>query len=321
MNWDELPLKIASETVPWPLHHDRPPRAGISAYGWSGTNAHLVVEGYGEPGRSSEVSRETSGPPGPVHRVAVSLPNSVADPTPPSEGFASRPARLLPLSAKSEAALRDAASSYLSWLDDQSGPAFSNGSAADDELSDMAWTAGVARSHFEHRDAVVFRDTRSLRDGLKQIADSTGDPSTQRASKIAFAFTGQGNQWVGMGELLYSTEPVFRAVLDRCDRLIREERGASLLDVMFGRPGAAGDLDEPRWTQPAIYALECALTALWDSVGIRPDVVLGHSLGEISRCPRGRCAVSGGRSSLRLRQGQDNGRPSRSRSYGRHLCP
>ena len=75
---------------------------------------------------------------------------------------------------------------------------------------------------------------------------------------------------------------MLRSVLDRCDALLREERNESLLDVMFGRPGAAGDLDDPRWKQPAIYALECALSALWASIGIRPDVVFGHSLGEIA---------------------------------------
>lgn len=85
-----------------------------------------------------------------------------------------------------------------------------------------------------------------------------------------------------MGAALYASEPAVRAVLDRCDALLREERGASLLDVMFGRPGAGGDLDDPQWKRPAIYALECALTALWSSVGIRPDVVFGHSLGEIA---------------------------------------
>ena len=85
-----------------------------------------------------------------------------------------------------------------------------------------------------------------------------------------------------MGADLYEREPVVRAVLDRCDALLRDERDGSLLDVMFGRTGSAGDLDDPRWKQPAIYALECALTALWASVGIRPDVVFGHSLGEIA---------------------------------------
>ena len=149
-------------------------------------------------------------------------------------------------------------------------------------LPDLAWTAAVARSHFDYREAVPFRDISSLRQGLRQVSDSPPDVPHPSASRVAFAFTGQGNQWVGMGESLYRTEPVFRAVLDRCDQLIHEERGTSLLDVMFGRPGAAGELDEPRWTQPAIYALECALTALWESLGIHPDVVVGHSLGEIA---------------------------------------
>ena len=89
-----------------------------------------------------------------------------------------------------------------------------------------------------------------------------------------------------MGAALYASEPAVRAALDRCDALLREERGASLLDVMFGRPGAGGDLDDPQWKQPAIYALECALTALWSSVGIRPDVVFGHQeTGSTSLAP------------------------------------
>ena len=85
-----------------------------------------------------------------------------------------------------------------------------------------------------------------------------------------------------MGAALYQSEPVVRAVLDRCDEVVREQRGVSLLDVLFGRAGAAGGLDDPAWTQPAIYALECALTALWASVGIAPSVVVGHGLGELA---------------------------------------
>ena len=85
-----------------------------------------------------------------------------------------------------------------------------------------------------------------------------------------------------MGEVLYQTEPVVQRVLDQCDRLIQDRRGVSLLDVMFGRKNAGGDLDDTAWTQPAMYALECALVALWDSVGIRPDIVLGHSVGELA---------------------------------------
>ena len=282
VNWDGLPLKIASELTQWPLHPNRPPRAGISAYGWSGTNAHIVVEGYGETDRSSAVGPKVSGPVGFSRDVAVSLPNSVAGPAPATDEFPERPARLLPLSAKSEIALRELSGRYLSWLDEQAGESSASGTAADTNLSDMAWTAAEGRGHFDIRAGVVFRDSASLRAGLKTVAGTEPLSRIPKAAKVAFAYTGQGNQWVGMGETLYRTEPVFRAVLDRCDELIREERGASLLDVMFGRDGADGDLDEPRWTQPSIYALECGLTALWASIGIRPDAVLGHSLGEIA---------------------------------------
>ena len=85
-----------------------------------------------------------------------------------------------------------------------------------------------------------------------------------------------------MGETLYQSEPVVRAVLDRCEGVFRQERGSSLLAVMFGWPDAEGDLDDPAWTQPAIYALECALTELWSSLGVRPNAVVGHSLGEFA---------------------------------------
>ena len=136
------------------------------------------------------------------------------------------------------------------------------------------------RSHFDYRAGVVFRDVASLQDGLKTIADKRLEPVA--ATKMAFAFTGEGSEWVGMGKALYESEPVVRAVLDRCDAVLREERGASLLDVMFGRTGAEGALDDPAWMQPAIYALECALVALWASVGIRPSAVVGQGLGELA---------------------------------------
>ena len=95
-------------------------------------------------------------------------------------------------------------------------------------------------------------------------------------------YTGQGSQWAGMGQALYESEPVARAVLDRCEAVFQEERGTSLLGVMFGRTGATGKLDDTAWEQPALFALECALTALWSSVGVRPDVVMGHSVGELA---------------------------------------
>ena len=373
MDWDRLPLRVTAEPTPWPLHDDHPPTAGVSGFGWSGTNAHVVLEGHGIAGGVPADASSGHWAAGAARPVAVSLPESVMHllsaraaeegaahpgtplraegteegaaqpgiplraeaagdgaaqpgtplraeakgggtthpgtplraeateagaaqpgtplrqaahppPPPPAEtGRIARATRFLPLSGRTDAALRALAGRYLSWLDERDGELASEGAAADPLLSDAAWTAGAGRSHFDHRAGVVFRDTASLREGLKALVEAEEERGSGSASKVAFAYTGQASQWVGMGATLHESEPVFRAVLDRCDALLRDERGgASLLDVMFGRPGAAGDLDDPMWKQPAIYALECALTALWSSLGVRPDVVLGHSLGEIA---------------------------------------
>ena len=335
VDWSRLPLKVTAEPTDWPRNGGRPPRAGISGFGWSGTNAHVVLEGYGEPdgahsaaghlltagaarpiviGRPEAIAGadakaahlRTAGQPRPIvigppealagadaeaghlrtagspRPIVADLPESVDVSAPAEAGLTPRRARFLPLSAKSDTALGELAASYLEWLDERAG-ALADKAVADALLSDMAFTAAVGRSHFDHRAGVVFRDADSLRTSLGAIVDETAGTTARERRKIAFVYTGQASQWPGMGAALYASEPVVRAVLDRCDKLLAEDRdGACLLDVMFGRPGAVAELDDPRWKQPAIYALECALTALWASVGLRPDIVLGHSLGEIA---------------------------------------
>lgn len=250
----------------------------------SGTNAHVVVEGYGNlmdgGGVNDGVERFASA----AWPVPVSLPESVADTPPAGDGLTERKARLLPLSAKSDAALRSLARQYLSWLDKRAVDLSSDANAAP-ILADMAWTASVGRSHFAHRAAVVFRDAASLRDRLAALAelnDTRDKPEAQLAANVAFLYGGEGSRWVGMGAALYESEPLVRAILDRCDAVLRAQRDASLLEVMFEGGGEDGGLDDPAWGQPAVYALGCALTALWASVGIHPGVVLGDGLGEIA---------------------------------------
>ena len=274
IDWEQLPLEVTATATDWPRLTDAPPRAGVSGFGWSGTNAHVVLEGYGE--------REGDDAPGPGHWNAgpprpttISGPASVADPLVP------RGKRFLPLSGRSDGALRELAGQYLSWFDER---ADTPADSVDDAgmLADMAWTAAVGRSHFNCRAGITFEDAESLCAGLRKLREADEKTAPRAAKTVAFAYTGQASQWPGMGEALYASEPAFRAVLDRCDAVLAEDRGTSLLDVMFAREGAAGELDDPQWKQPAIYALECALTALWESVGVRPDVVVGHSLGEIA---------------------------------------
>ena len=270
VDWDRLPLKVTSSRMDWPSDYPGPRLAGVNSFGISGTNAHLVVEEHRDPG--DELGRQHRAA-GAAQVVPVSLPAPVAGIPLPAESLSSRRTRLLPLSAKSGTALGELAERYMSWLDDRS---------KDSSLADMAWTAGVGRSHFDHRTGLAFTDADSLRAGLAALAEDGEGSEPRAATRVAFVYTGQGSQWAGMGRDLYESEPVARAVLDRCEEVFREARGASLLDVMFGRPSGEGDLGDTAWEQPALYALECALTALWACAGVRPSVVMGHSVGELA---------------------------------------
>ncbi|MDE0304846.1 MAG: SDR family NAD(P)-dependent oxidoreductase [Albidovulum sp.] len=276
LDWNRLPVKVVSESTDWPRDPDRQPLAGISAFGISGTNAHVVLEGFGRP------SNLSPSPNGNSQEVTVSLPDAVAGLPRSRDEPSARGTRLLPLSGKSQAALRKLAARYLAWLDERESELASDGIASGPLLSDMAWTASVGRSHFEHRAGVVFENRKSLREGLRELAEAGGSRAAGSAAKIAFVYVGGGIDWVGKGRALYSSEPVARAVLDRCDAAMGEIRGASLLDMMFDRSGSKGLTGQPRWERPATYALGCALTALWSSVGVSPDVALGHGPGRLA---------------------------------------
>ncbi len=255
LDWDNLPLQVTTENMDWPRRDGSPRIAGVNSFGISGTNAHIVLESYSSPnGQVTKSENATRG----------------------------RQDRFLPLSGKSEGAVRDLAKRYTAWLDEKLAGDHLSDDAADALLSDMAWTAAVGRAHFECRSGVVFSDADSLKDRLGELAADSPISEPGSPTRIAFLYTGQGSQWLGMGQALYDSEPVFRAVMDRCEKVFREERGESLLDVMWGRNDAKGDLSDTAWEQPALYALGCALTDLWESVGIRPSVVLGHSVGEIA---------------------------------------
>ena len=275
IDWDNLPVRVTDAITAWPAHPGRAHLAAVNSFGWSGTNAHVVVEGYGTPNVDPSY-RVVSFPKGPA------LP--VSDSPQPDGELEVRKTRFLPLSGKTPGALKDLTASYLQWLDEKEVDPSVDFAASGPDLSDMAWTAATGRSHFPYRAGITFNDATGLIDELQALSEREDwqNGELHHTTRVAFVFTGQGSQWPGMGRALYEREPVFRSVLDRCDRLILRERGVSLLDVMFGRPGTEDLLDKPAWTQPAIYALESALAALWESVGIRPDIVVGHSLGEIA---------------------------------------
>nr|AAY00027.1 SA1_PKSC [uncultured bacterial symbiont of Discodermia dissoluta] len=289
VDWDQLPVRVASSATDWPETSSRPARASVSAFGISGSNAHVVLEQY--VSAASESTGQVNGVPNeePIRPERPVL-GPLASEASPSSRLATRGTRLLPLSGQSGDALAELARRYVAWLEARqfTGPA-SEGEPGETEefedpalLADIAWTASVGRSHFDYRAGLVFSSGAELRQKLEAVAEQIGEAGSRKISKVAFVFSGEGSQWVGMGRGLYETEPVFRAVLDRCDHTIRSLRDVSLLDVMFGTAAGAGDLDDPAWTQPALYALECSLVELWSSLGILPRAVLGQGAGELA---------------------------------------
>ncbi len=282
LDWESLPLQVTTENMDWPRRNGHPRLAGVNSFGISGTNAHIVLESYsGSANKTASENGLDWGLAGSAKTIPVSTPKSVAEVTESEDATSNRQSRFLPLSGKSEGAVRDLAKRYTTWLDEKVSEDHSD-DVTDALLSDMAWTAAVGRTHFERRSGVLFSDADSLKDCLSELAETAPISEPASATNVAFLYTGQGSQWLGMGQALYDSEPVVRAVMDRCEEVFKEERGESLLDVMWGRNDAKGDLGDTAWEQPALYALGCALTALWESVGIRPNVVLGHSVGEIA---------------------------------------
>ena len=249
LDWSSLPVRVTAQPTPWPATAGRPRRAGISSFGFSGTNAHLLLESWDEPDDAQ-----------------VTAPENLV------EAPASRHQRLLPVSARTADTVPVLAHRYLSWLDRQASP------VSTERLADFAWTVSTGRSQFEHRAAPAFCDEASLRKALISLASEPSPNAVSTVERVGFLFTGQGSQWPGMGRQLYESEPVFRSVLERCDEIVKAARGTSLIGAMFD----GGDLDDTAWAQPALYALSCGLVSLWDSAGVRPAAVLGHSIGELA---------------------------------------
>ena len=251
MTLDGIPAVIPTVGMEWKPPQSRRCLAGVSSFGFSGTNAHVILESA--PGRSG---------------VRASFERSH---------------HLLTLSAKSDKGLRELAQSYEDFFTTNT----------ELSLTDICFTANTGRSHFEHRLVVAAESIAELRQHLLAFAsgeETIGLMSRLSSShpKIAFLFTGQGSQYVGMGRLLYETQPTFRAALNLCDEILRPYLELSLLSVLYPQAGETSPIDETAYTQPALFALEYALAQLWKSWGIDPDAVMGHSVGEyVAACVAG----------------------------------
>ncbi|MFI5837515.1 SDR family NAD(P)-dependent oxidoreductase [Micromonospora sp. NPDC051300] len=249
VDWTAGAVELLTDARPWP-DVDRPRRAGISSFGISGTNAHVVVE----------AAPDAPAPP-PVTRPA--------------------PAGVVPwlLSAASREGLRDQAARLLSRLD-----------RIDADPADVAYALATTRAALDHRAALLVGDPADARAGLTALSRGDTDPAgvlTGRVSdgRLAVLFGGQGGQHTGMGRELHEAYPVYAEAFDAaCAELDRHLDGPPVADVVLAPAGdaRAALLDETRHTQPALFAVEVALHRLLESWGVRPDLLLGHSIGEIA---------------------------------------
>ncbi|NEQ09559.1 MAG: SDR family NAD(P)-dependent oxidoreductase [Moorea sp. SIO4E2] len=255
IDWENIPLKVPTQLTPW-LSSEGKRVGGVSSFSLSGTNAHIVLEEAPTEVRSqkSEVR---------------------------SEEYLERSLHLLSLSAKTQNALEYLVSSYQNYLEIY----------PELPLADVCYTANTGRAHFNHRLAVIASDRQQLAEKL--LYWKTGEEvvglfsgqldSGSKSPKLAFLFTGQGSQYVNMGRQLYEQAPTFRKALDECEQILQQYLEYPLNQVLYPQDpqhSSSSLLDQTAYTQPALFAIEYALFKLWQSWGINPDAVMGHSVGE-----------------------------------------
>ncbi|MET1073974.1 MAG: type I polyketide synthase, partial [Umezawaea sp.] len=220
----------------------RPRRAAVSSFGISGTNAHTIIE------QAADVDE-------PVEHVSL-------------------PVVPLVLSAKSPDALRAQAARLASLVD------------SDVDLTDIAYSLSAHRSRFDHTAVLVGTDRAELAAGLRGLAEDgpvtdLARGATDVRGKTTFVFPGQGSQWIGMAGELLDSSPVFAARIAECEQALSAHVDWSLTSVLRNEEGAAG-IDRVDVVQPALFSVMVSLAALWQSYGVKPDAVIGHSQGEIA---------------------------------------
>jgi acyl transferase domain-containing protein/NADP-dependent 3-hydroxy acid dehydrogenase YdfG len=242
IDWDRIPVEVVNELREWPEREGRPRLGGVSSFGFSGTNVHMIVEG---------------------------VPAEAVTPSPPR-------ARLLPLSARSPSALHEAASALADRLASDEAPA----------TADVARTLMTGRATLPCRAAVVGETAEVLVPRLRALAEGRPSPGMVEGHvegtappRVAFLYSGQGSQYPRMGMALRETQPDFREAFDRCASLVLEAGGPDLLGILSSDDEDA--VHQTAVTQPALFALEYALTDVLRIWNIRPAAVLGHSIGEI----------------------------------------
>ncbi|MEV4442844.1 acyltransferase domain-containing protein, partial [Streptomyces sp. NPDC049577] len=252
--WDELPVRVADRGTPLGTP-GRPAVAGVSSFGVTGTNVHVLLMDH------------DSGTPD-ASRPALPARDAQDEPVP----------EVLTVSARSEEALRQAAADLARHLTD--------GPGTGQALRDVAFSLRTRRTPHEQRLAVVADSRADAADKLRAFAAGERLRGVTSATardtappRVAFVFPGQGSQWVGMGRRLLADSPAFREALEACDAAVRAETGWSVIGQLLGEGERFAEVDV---LQPTLWAVEVALAAHWRSLGVEPDLLIGHSMGEVA---------------------------------------
>ncbi|MET9146159.1 type I polyketide synthase [Streptomyces sp. NPDC004042] len=281
VDWSGGGIRLLTARTPWP-ETGSPRRAGVSSFGISGTNAHVIIEQA--PAVAAVPAPDRTGVPDRTGTPDVPASDTTAAATPATPALTPTARRTGPpvpllLSARTPEALRAQAGRLVSRLD----------ADPDLELPDVAYSLATGRAPLEHRAVVLGRGRAAVRRSLTALAHGrsagrllTGGPV--RPGRTAFLFPGQGSQRAGAGAELYREDPVFADALDEVLTGLDPHLDLPLRDILFAGPGTprADLLDRTRYTQPALFALETALFRLVRHWGVRPDLLMGHSIGELA---------------------------------------
>ncbi len=253
VDWSPGTVELLTEGRAWP-DHGRPRRSGISSFGASGTNVHMIVE---EAPEASGIATEQE-------RKAPAVPEGTALP--------------FLVSAKSATALAGLGRLLGEGIDRTDGAATG--------LADLSAALLTGRARMNHRAVVVARTREELRSGLELVAEGRGGPGAVTGSakasgpgRTVFVFPGQGTQWAGMGRELLDTSPVFAARIAECEAAFEPWVDWSLTEVLRGD---GSELKRVDVVQPVCFAMMLGLTEVWKAAGVVPDAVVGHSQGEIA---------------------------------------
>ncbi len=307
IDFDRLKLQVPLDTMPW-ASPSEPRLAGINGFGYGGANAHVIMQeapahtlsslplpatSGDERLRGDEKTNGTAGVRRPLddrsaeagspedrlgqsHKAPrVVAPNGAPISAKNGNSTPFVAPVILPLSARSPAALKEQAEAMADWLEDNE----------QYHLPEIASYLALRRSHHEYRASVCATTKTELTDALRNLAGSPESTSTRDVGasnpQIAFVCSGQGPQWWAMGRRLLKYSPVFREVIRQCDTEMRQYAPWSLLEEMTRNEGDSR-LQRTSIAQPAIFALQVALARVWAAWGIVPDIVVGHSVGEIA---------------------------------------